>query len=94
MTAKFEVVRTEAGYHGRIKGGNSETTWTTEVLESKQSVYGAMEMIPGVSVQTEVVAAGQRRKTAAFDELGYVRRVEITETDERPEHPGLTRVQR
>ena len=36
-----ERVRTDDGWHGRIRGANGEPVWTTEVLEDPRSVTEA-----------------------------------------------------
>lgn len=40
--ARFELVESDAGFHGRLIAGNGEPTWTTEVLRSAQNVERAI----------------------------------------------------
>jgi uncharacterized protein YegP (UPF0339 family) len=41
----FEVVRTDAGFHGRVRAGNHQPLWTTEVLTRRRAVLRAIELI-------------------------------------------------
>lgn len=56
MTAgdlRVEVVRTRAGWHGRIRAANGEVVWTTEVLSDPRHVDNAVQLLidaPGVEV--------------------------------------------
>lgn len=40
----IEQVRTDAGWHGRIKGSNGETVWTTEVYTNAKHVEDAVDL--------------------------------------------------
>lgn len=40
--ARFDLVETDAGFHGRLVAGNGEPIWTTEVLSSEANVERAI----------------------------------------------------
>jgi uncharacterized protein YegP (UPF0339 family) len=42
---RFEIVRTEAGYHVRLRAPNARITWTTEVYESQSGAERAIEWL-------------------------------------------------
>lgn len=42
---KFEIVRTDAGYHSRIKGGNGETVWVTESYVDSRDAENAIQFL-------------------------------------------------
>ena len=44
----FEVVQTDAGFHGRVRAGNHQPVWTTEVYTRRRPVLRAVELVaPG-----------------------------------------------
>jgi uncharacterized protein YegP (UPF0339 family) len=40
--SRFEIVQTDAGYHGRWTAANNESVWSTEVHEERRSTIGAI----------------------------------------------------
>jgi hypothetical protein len=54
-----EQVRTDAGWHGRIRGANGEPVWTTEVLEDQRAVREAYALLAR-SVYSGVRAVDER----------------------------------
>jgi uncharacterized protein YegP (UPF0339 family) len=41
----FEIVKTAAGWHARIKGGNHEIVFVTEVYVSRQTAINACNTV-------------------------------------------------
>lgn len=41
----FELVKTSAGWHARIKGGNHEIVFSTQVYTSKAGALNACQMV-------------------------------------------------
>lgn len=41
----IEIVRTDAGFHGRIRAGNHQPLWTTKVLKRRRAVLRAIELV-------------------------------------------------
>ena len=41
----FEVVCTDAGYHGRFRADNGEIVWTTEVYTRREPVWEAIHLL-------------------------------------------------
>jgi len=41
----FEIVKTSAGWHARIKGGNNEIVFSSQVYGAKQSAINACQMV-------------------------------------------------
>jgi hypothetical protein len=57
----IQQVRTDAGYHGRVIGGNNEPVWTTEVHGDPREVVNAVLVfiatVKGTTVDTFGLAA-------------------------------------
>lgn len=43
----YEVVRTDAGWHGRIRAGNHQILWQTESYKRRRNVLRAIELVAG-----------------------------------------------
>jgi uncharacterized protein YegP (UPF0339 family) len=43
----FQLVKTSAGWHARIKGANHEIVFSTQVYSSKASALNACTMVQG-----------------------------------------------
>lgn len=43
--ARFEIVRTDAGWHGRFIAANGKTVWTTEVYTRRRAAEGAIGLL-------------------------------------------------
>jgi uncharacterized protein YegP (UPF0339 family) len=41
--ARFEIVRTDAGWHGRFRAANGRIVWSTEVYTRKASLHNAID---------------------------------------------------
>ena len=52
MSARFEIVRTNAGHHARFIAANGRTVWTTEVYTRRRAAVAAVELIAGAQVTT------------------------------------------
>lgn len=48
MKGRFEIVRTDAGWHVRIVGANGEPLAVSEVLESRQAAEENVDAVIGV----------------------------------------------
>ena len=48
--ARFEIVRTTAGFHGRFRAANGRIVWSTEVYRKRVDAVHAVELIAGASV--------------------------------------------
>jgi uncharacterized protein YegP (UPF0339 family) len=47
----FEIVKTTAGWHARIRGGNNETVFATQVYTARQTALNACYLVQnGASV--------------------------------------------
>jgi uncharacterized protein YegP (UPF0339 family) len=42
---RFEVVRTDAGWHSRFRAANGRIVWTTEVYERERAAVAALYQI-------------------------------------------------
>jgi uncharacterized protein YegP (UPF0339 family) len=42
---QFEIVRTNAGWHARLKGTNGEIVWSTEVYTHKTTALEAIDVL-------------------------------------------------
>lgn len=73
---RFERVRTEHGWHGRIVGGNDEIVWTTEKYPDKRQVAEALDVFVATLHGFDVVTFTR----------AYAQPVELIDVDERP--PG------
>lgn len=51
---RFEIVRTDAGFHVRTIGGNGETLQTSEVLEDRESAEKNIDAVIRVVRDTGV----------------------------------------
>jgi uncharacterized protein YegP (UPF0339 family) len=47
ITARFDVVRTNAGYHARFVAANGEIVWTTEVYTQLDTALDAIDLLRG-----------------------------------------------
>lgn len=45
MSARFEVVRTDAGWHGRFVAANGRIVWWTETYTRRRGALRAIELI-------------------------------------------------
>lgn len=45
MSARFEIVRTDAGWHSRFRAGNGQIVWATEVYTRRRAALRAMEVL-------------------------------------------------
>jgi len=41
----FEIVKTNAGWHGRIRGGNNETVFVTQVYTARATALNACYVV-------------------------------------------------
>ncbi len=57
MSARFEIVRSDAGWHARLRAGNGRIVWVTESLTRRRAAVAAVEFITGSKI-TEPPAAG------------------------------------
>lgn len=56
MSARFEVVRTDAGWHSRFVAGNNKTVWTTEVYTRRRAAVSAIESLLDQTITTSPFA--------------------------------------
>lgn len=42
---RFEVARTDAGWHGRFRAANGRVVWTTEVYRKEKAAFRAIGLI-------------------------------------------------
>lgn len=82
----IEVVRTDAGYHGRLKAANHEAVWTTEVMVTEASVLHAISLLPGITGVSQQRTTREPRPYLASVTNSYLgeRRLLIEMVDERP----------
>ena len=45
MSARFEIVRTDAGWHSRFRAANGRIVWSTEVYTRERACLRAIEML-------------------------------------------------
>ncbi len=50
MTARFEIVRSDAGWHARLRAGNGRIVWVTESLTRRRAAVQAVEFITGRAI--------------------------------------------
>lgn len=58
---RFEIIRTNAGWHTRFIAGNGKTVWTTEVYKRRRAAIAAIELILDQGVTTPRFARGPFR---------------------------------
>lgn len=71
MSARFEVVRTDAGHHARYVASNGRIVWTTEVYTRRSPAYQAILAITDCERFRLNGAAPQ--EFVAIDDTGRVR---------------------
>ena len=54
--ARFEIVRTRAGYHARFRAGNGRIVWWTEVYGKRIAAVRAVELVCDKRVTTSPFA--------------------------------------
>lgn len=74
MSARFEIVRTDAGWHSRFRAANGRIVWTTEVYTRRNAAVLAVHQIakPIISTPWEHGVMVERHGT-----------VEVRDVDER-----------
>lgn len=50
MTARFDIVRTDAGWHARLLAGNGRIVWVTESLTRRRAAVRAIEFLTGSTI--------------------------------------------
>lgn len=50
MDPRFEIVRTDAGFHARFRAANGRIVWVTESLTKRRHAVRAVELICGDKV--------------------------------------------
>lgn len=43
--SRFEIVRTDAGWHARFRAGNGQTVWTTETYTRRRAATNAVTVL-------------------------------------------------
>lgn len=66
---RVDVVRTAAGWHGRVVAGNGEIVWTTEVLSSPGNVGVAIGVLAGIAAETEWNYLDERYPTSGQSDV-------------------------
>lgn len=89
-----QIVRTNAGWHGRIIGGNGEPEWTTEVFTSRFATVEALSRLGRMFLGGPFDTVEDRfedRMVLSFrldsDPLGQAVGLPVEEIDERPPPP-------
>lgn len=75
---RFEIVRTEAGWHARFIAGNGKTVWVTESYRRRRAAEAAIE-----GLLDDFIA---RSSFADHPEIGrgpFGRTTEVRDVDER-----------
>lgn len=79
--ARFEVVRTDAGWHSRFRAGNGQIVWATEPYTRRRAAVRAVELIVGAPVRVS--------RYAEWPEVDWAgNRVEPTEVRDVDERSG------
>lgn len=63
MSARFEVVRTDAGHHARFVAANGQTVWVTESYTRRRAAWNAIRVI-----ESAVGASGEPIELQEIDE--------------------------
>lgn len=45
ITPRFEIVRTDAGWHSRFRAANAEPVWSTEVYTRRETAHEAIGVL-------------------------------------------------
>jgi uncharacterized protein YegP (UPF0339 family) len=53
---RFEIVRTDAGWHARFRAANGRIVWTTEVYARRGKAVNAIQLICGRKVYVTAVS--------------------------------------
>lgn len=76
---RFEIVRTTAGHHARLRAANSQIVWTTEVYARRRAAFRAIELITGDRITTPPAA----EHPEVFWQGNLERPTEVRDVDER-----------
>ena len=98
MSARFEIVRTDAGWHSRFRAANNRIVWTTEVYATRRAAVFAIDGMARVFSPTGQVwlstvrIAGVVSTDLRFGSEGHsmwstAHRVPVREIDEREVRP-------
>jgi uncharacterized protein YegP (UPF0339 family) len=55
----FQIVKTKAGYHARIRGDNHEIVFQTQVYDQKASATNAITMVKNGASSARTIEADQ-----------------------------------
>lgn len=82
---RFEVVRTNKGWHARVKGGNSKIIMSSESYKTKASAHKAVRAIAEMFSEQGMVweMAGYVSISLDGDVNGLKRAIPVLEVDER-----------
>jgi uncharacterized protein YegP (UPF0339 family) len=94
MSARFEIVRTDAGWHSRFRAANGRVVWSTEVyarrttaLEAIRSTARAMSPTARIWVANAYLSGRPDGSTIKFghpsDNYGTAHAIEVRDVDER-----------
>lgn len=75
---RFELVRTDAGFHARFRAANGRVVWTTEVYKRRGKAVKAVELIAGHPLYVSPFAAWP-------EVLHAGEHIELRDADERSE---------
>jgi uncharacterized protein YegP (UPF0339 family) len=84
VSARWEIVRTDAGWHVRFVAANGEPVVTGEVLSSRQDALKAIASVCGDDVTDQTVTDGNGKViTHMVSVQRATDRISIYEVDER-----------
>ena len=95
MSARFEIVRTDAGWHARLRAANGKTIWSTEVYTRRTTALNAIHttarvMSPTARIWTPgttTIAGKPAGSTIKFghpgDDYATAHTIEVRDVDER-----------
>jgi uncharacterized protein YegP (UPF0339 family) len=63
MTARFEVVRTDEGWHARVKGANGEIVMSSEVYTTEETARDAVLLVKRLNRYSRVTMVDKRSAT-------------------------------
>jgi uncharacterized protein YegP (UPF0339 family) len=72
---RFEIVRTDAGWHARFRASNGRIVWTTETYQGNRRAVHAIELITGSEVRVSPHAEHPEVLHPAFERPLEVRAV-------------------